>query len=339
MQDCASLRQLAIHRRFRNMRFLLLLGGILLAGSAWAQQPALPGAPQVPVSPPLPPGVVRTSELPTTSVIGRNEVIGQVYNVETIAGTLFNGTLRAATEETLTFDTKELGVVTVQRASLRQLSLLTPEQVRRGFDYVGNGTRMFLAPTARNLRQGEGEVQVIDIFLANINYGITDNVSVGLFVPVIPVVGVPFVAVAPKVSVPISDKFHVGAGILYGFATGVDGSSGSAGVGYGLATYGSADTNITLGLGYGLGSNGVSGSPVGVIGANVRVSRLFSLVNETYIANFDSNGGFGGLAGLRYAAPRFSSSLGMLYFTARNSGGVYPAYLNVAYRFGKVKLR
>ncbi|MFD2221340.1 hypothetical protein [Hymenobacter bucti] len=322
------------------MRFLLLLGGLLVAGSAWAQQPALPGAPQVPASPPTPaPGSVKTAELPVTSVTGRHEVIGQIYSVETAGGTLFNGTLRAATEEELTFETKELGVVTVQRANLRQLSSLTPEQARRGFDYVGNGTRMFIAPTARNLHRGEGEIKVIDIFLTGIDYGITDNVSVGLLVPIIPVVGIPFVAVTPKVSVPLSDKFHVGAGVLYGFATGIDGGSGSGGVGYGLATYGSADTNLTFGLGYGIGSDGIGGSPVGVIGANVRVSRLFSLVNETYLASFDSNSGFGGLAGVRYASPRFSGSLGMLYFTSRNNGGIYPAYLDVAYRFGKVKLR
>lgn len=318
------------------MRFLLLLGGLLVTGAAWAQQPALPGAPQIPASTP---GSVKTSELPETSVTGRHEVIGQVYNVETTGGTLFNGTLRAASEESLTFETKELGTVTLLRANLRQLSSLTPEQARRGFDYVGNGTRMFVAPTARNLHRGEGEIQVIDIFLTGINYGITDNVSVGLLVPIIPVVGIPFVAVTPKVSVPLGDKFHVGAGVLYGFATGIDGGSGSGGVGYGLATYGSADNNLTLGLGYGIGSDGIGGSPVGVIGANVRVSRLFSLVNETYFASFDSNGGVGGLAGVRYASPRFSGSLGMLYFTSRNGGGVYPAYLGVAYRFGKVKLR
>jgi hypothetical protein len=230
-------------------------------------------------------------------------------------------------------------MVTLQRANLRQLSSLTPEQARRGFDYVGNGTRMFIAPTARNLHRGEGDIQVIDIFLTSINYGVTDNISVGLLVPVIPVIGVPFVVVTPKVSVPISDRFRVGAGVLYGFATGIDGTSGSGGVGYGLATYGTADTNLTFGLGYGIGSDGIGGSPVGVIGANVRVSRLFSLVNETYLANFSSDGGFGGLAGLRYASPRFSASLGMLYYTARYDSGVYPAYLDVAFRFGKVKLR
>jgi hypothetical protein len=322
------------------MRFLLSLGGVLLAGAAWAQQPALPGAPQVPATPATSqPGTVRTSELPAASVTGRHEVIGQVYSVETVGGTLFNGTLLAATEETLTFQTKELGTVTLQRASLRQLSPLTASQARRGFDYVGNGTRMFLAPTARNLHRGEGEVQVIDIFVAGVDYGITDHFSIGMLAPIIPAVGVPVVAFTPKVSVPLSDKLHVGAGVLYGFATGIDGTSGSGGVGYGLATYGTADANVTVGLGYGLGSEGVSGSPVGILGANVRLSRLFSLANETYIANFDREGFFGGLAGLRYAAPRFNAGLGLLYFTSRYAGGVYPAYLGVGYRFGKVKLR
>jgi len=277
--------------------------------------------------------------LPSAEVIGHPEVIGQVYSVETIGGTQFSGVLRDATDQTLTFETKELGLITVQRVNLRQLMSQTPEQARRGFDYVGNGTRMFIAPTARNLYQGEGYVQALNIFLLGINYGLTDNISVGLLMPVVPFLGVPALAITPKVSVPVSDKLHVGAGVLYGFATGIAGGSGSAGVGYGLATYGSADTNVTLGLGYGFGSDGIGSTPVGVIGANLRLSRLFSLVNETYIADFGSNGGFGGLAGFRYASPRFSGSLGALYYTVRNDSGIYPAYLDVAYRFGKIKLR
>lgn len=323
--------------------FLLQLGFFsLLAGSAWAQQPvALPGAPQpsvAPASPATVPGRPATA-LPSAEVIGHPEVIGQVYSVETIGGTQFSGVLRDATDQTLTFETKELGLITVQRVNLRQLMSQTPEQARRGFDYVGNGTRMFIAPTARNLYQGEGYVQALNIFLLGINYGLTDNISVGLLVPVVPFLGVPALAITPKVSVPVSDKLHVGAGVLYGFATGIAGGSGSAGVGYGLATYGSADTNVTLGLGYGFGSDGIGSTPVGVIGANLRLSRLFSLVNETYIADFGSSGGFGGLAGFRYASPRFSGSLGALYYTVRNDSGIYPAYLDVAYRFGKIKLR
>ncbi|MGI4740089.1 MAG: hypothetical protein ACRYG7_33380 [Janthinobacterium lividum] len=324
--------------------FLLQLGFFsLLAGSAWAQQPvALPGAPQVPTAPASPATVPGrpAMALPSAEVIGHpGEVIGQTYSIETVGGVQFNGILRAASEESLTFETRELGVVTMQRTSLRQLTNQTPEQARRGFDYVGNSTHMFLAPTARNLHQGEGEAQVINIILGSINYGITDNISVGLLVPVIPFVGIPALAITPKVSVPLTDKLQVGVGVLYGFTTGVFGSSESAGLGYGLATYGTADTNVTLGLGYGFAGGDIGNSPVAVVGANVRLSRLFTLVNETYLASFDNNGGFGGLAGLRYATPRFSGSLGALYYTSRNNSGIYPAYLDVAFRFGKIKLR
>jgi hypothetical protein len=284
---------------------------------------------------------MRTAELPMANVIGHpGEIIGQTYTVETVGGTQFSGILRASTEETLTFETQELGAVTVQRLSLRQLTAQTPEQARRGFNYVGNSTHMFLAPTARNLHQGEGEAQIINIFLAGVNYGITDNISVGLLVPVIPFVGIPALAVTPKVSLPVGDKLRVGAGVLYVFSTGLDAiGRASGGVGYGLATYGTADTNLTLGLGYGFADGSIGRTPVGVLGVNVRLSRLFTLVNETYVASFDNNGGFGGLAGLRYATPRFSGSLGALYYTSHNDTGLYPAYLDVAFRFGKIKLR
>jgi len=327
------------------MRLPLLSGALLLALAARAQQPALPGAPQPPAAPaagpPVPP--MRTAELPAASVIGHpGEVIGQTYTVETVGGTQFNGILRAVSEEALTFETRELGVVTVPRLNLRQLTNQTPEQARRGFSYVGNSTHMFLAPTARNLHQGEAEAQIINIFLGEVNYGITDNISLGLLVPVIPFLGIPAVAITPKVSVPVGDKLRVGAGVLYGFTTGVGlngGDGASGGIGYGLATYGTADTNVTLGLGYGFAGGDIGRSPVGVVGANVRLSRLFTLVNETYLASFDNNGGLGGLAGLRYATPRFSGSLGALYYTSRRDSGIYPAYLDVAFRFGKIKLR
>lgn len=284
---------------------------------------------------------MRTTELPAASVIGHpGEVVGQTYTVETVGGTQFNGILRAVSEESLTFETRELGTVTVPRPSLRQLTNQTPEQARRGYNYVGNSTHMFLAPTARNLHQGEGEAQIINIVVGEVNYGLTDNISLGLAVPVIPFFGIPAVAITPKVSVPLNDKLRVGAGAIYGFTTGLGGSSvESGGVGYGLATYGTADTNFTLGLGYGFAGGNVGSTPVGIIGANVRLSRLFTLVNETYLVSFDTRGGLGGLAGLRYATPRFSGSLGALYFTSRSDGGIYPAYLDVAFRFGKIKLR
>lgn len=256
------------------------------------------------------------------------EIVGRTYSVELRSGSSFTGILRAATPLELEFETKDLGIVRVQRSNVSSFLLLNAEQTRRGYDDVGNGTRMFFAPTARNLRKGEGYVQSIDIFLLGANYGITNNFSVGVLVPVLPGLGLTVFAVTPKFSVPVNDKFNVGAGVLYANAFGYGG-----GIGYGVATYGTADNNVTLGLGYGFGGGEVSNSPVVVVGGALRVARRLSLITETYAAD----GGLAGLIGARVAASRVSGSLGLLYVSGSDIGGVYPAYAEFAYRFGKIK--
>lgn len=315
------------------MRLFLCQVGLLglLAAPAWAQQPVLPSAPQPTTSPstapPVPTLAVPDNMAPTEP---RIEIVGQSYSVELKSGTNFLGKLLTTTSQELTFETKDLGTVTVQRANLRQLTLLTSQQASRGFDDVGNGTRMFFAPTARGLRRGEGYVQDIDIILAGVNYGVTDNFSVGLLVPIIPNSGLTIVAITPKISAPITDKLSLGVGALYAVVTGFN-DSATGGIGYGVATYGTSDSNVTFGLGYGFAKGGVSSSPVAVVGGNLRVSRRLFLVDETYIAS----GGVAGLLGLRVAAARASGSIGVLY----SGQEVVPAYLEFAYRFGKTVVR
>ncbi|UOQ78847.1 hypothetical protein MUN84_10125 [Hymenobacter sp. 5516J-16] len=266
-----------------------------------------------------------------TGSAGPSEVVGKSYSVELRSGTSFIGVLVASRPTELEFTTAELGKVVVQRNNIRQIVELSATQVQRGYESVGNGTRLFFAPTARNLRRGEGYVQNIDIFLLGANYGVTDHFSVGLLVPIIPGFGAGLLAITPKVSIPVSEKFHLGAGVLYARAFGLFSSGGGgAGVGYGVATVGSADNNATLGLGYGF-ADADEGAPVVMLGGTTRISRRFSLLNETYIFGED----FVGLIGARVAASRVSGSLGFLYGV--NGGRIYPAYAEVAYRFGRVK--
>ena len=258
--------------------------------------------------------------------------LGATYAVELISGASFIGVLVAQRQQELDFTTSDLGRITIQRESIRRLELLSATQRRRGWEPIGNGTRLFFAPTARNLRKGEGYVQDIDILLVGINYGISDNVSVGLLAP-IPLGGINFnvFALTPKVSFKVNEQLHVGGGVLYAFA---DGDNG--GVAYGLATYGSADNNVTLGLGYGVSNFSVSSSPVVVLGGMTRLSRRFSLLNESYVGgNY-----LAGLAGLRVSAARLSGSLGLLYATDFGGGNrirFVPAFLEFSYRFGRVQ--
>ena len=261
-----------------------------------------------------------------TGRIGTPDSLGQMYSVELRTGTSFIGQLVARRAGEYEFQTTDLGRITVQQANIKSMQPLTSDQAGKGWEPVGNGTRIFFAPTARTLRKGEGYVQDIDIIFLGANYGITDNISMGVLVPIIPGSGFTVVALTPKVGFSVTEKFSAGGGVLFAsdFET-------SGGIAYGVGTYGSADQNVTLGLGYLFAEGEVESSPVVVVGGATRVSRRLSLLNETYF--FD--GGLLGLAGIRIAATRISGSLGILYGT--DVGGIYPAYLEVAYRFGKVK--
>ncbi|NVO85716.1 hypothetical protein [Hymenobacter terrestris] len=258
-------------------------------------------------------------------------LLDATYSVELLTGNSFIGVLKAQRANELDFQTIDLGLLTIRKADIKNLELLTATQQRRGWAPVGNGTRIFFAPTARSLRQGEGYVQNVSIFLLGANYGITDNFSMGVLIPILPGSGFTGLALTPKLTLPISEQFRAGFGALY-FIT----SEGSAGVAYGAATYGSADSNATLGVGYLVSSDGIATtSPVVVVGGATRISRRVSLLSETYFVN----GGLGGLAGARISGSRISGSLGFLYAQgyAQELGYIVPAYGEVTYRFGKTK--
>ncbi|GAC1367350.1 MAG: hypothetical protein NVSMB30_01230 [Hymenobacter sp.] len=321
----------------------MLKSAALLTGFFFVAVPAavvraqvLPPSPNVPAAAaPLPAGV---------------EIIGSSYSVELISGNAFIGLLRAATPDELEFETKDLGVVHVQRRNLKQLLPLTPEQTRRGWDDVGNGNRLFFGPTARNLRRGEGYVQDLELFLLSANYGLTDHVSLGLMASIVPAAGsYNFIGLTPKVSFRTSEKVHVGAGALL-----LINRQGAFGVTYANATYGSADRNLTTGLGYAYtGGGGFASAPVLMLGGGARVSRRLALMSETYfVRNRDSYGtatGVFGIGGLRFVAPRFSGGLGVAYVYANyqdsgtgnlnfrfDNGSAYP-FAEVTVRFGKIK--
>jgi hypothetical protein len=278
------------------------------------------------------------------------EMLGRSYSVEVRSGNRFVGVLQAATAETLDFDTPDLGRVHVLRGNLKELVLLNAEQARKGHDYIGNGERLFFGPTARNLRKGEGSVQDIDVFLLTANYGFTDNFSLGVIATFIPQAGTDnLVGLTPKASVPLSSNVRVGVGALALFRGGQ-----TAGVTYANATVGSADNNLTGGLGFGFGSGGFGSTPVFMVGGATRVGKRISLVDETYIVHSGSrNGtlsatGVAGIAGVRVTWPRISGGLGLAYVglnyndtyssgSISNTNGQVLPYLDVAFRFGGVK--
>ena len=289
-------------------------------------------------------------------------LLGRTYRVETVQGTTFTGMLVSMSLTRLEFNTQEMGQVSLERTQLRRAELqgLLQASTKPGYFDIGNGNRLFFAPTARGLRKGEATLQSVNLYLVGLNYGLTDNISVGGYVSLIPGLSPneQFLVLTPKLSFPINEKLHVGAGLLYvrvpdfGFNNnGGNSNSTGAGIGYGALTYGSADDNFTFGLGYGFVAGEIGSTPVLQVGGQKRVSRRVSLVSENYIIA-DSRAGLGGLYGVKINWRRTSLGLGALYvygfgyeddFNGRNSGRpgygfstyVLPVYYDFTFRFGK----
>lgn len=282
---------------------------------------------------------------PAAATTAPSEIVGQAYSVEVLSGTAFTGVLATTGPEELSFQTKDLGIVTIKRANIRQLTALTAEQTQKGYDYQGNGNRLFFAPTARNLRKGEGTVQSIDIFLMGVNYGITDNLSMGALFTWIPGAGSDnLFALTPKASFAAGEKTRIGAGALIFFQGGTNFT-----LAYGNATYGSADNNLTAGVGYAFVGGNYVNTPVFMLGGAKRISRRVSLLNETYILNvsdsYERSTLVGGIAGVRVSGQRLSGGLGLMYGfysysnprysgDSFNDSGALP-FAEVTYRFGK----
>jgi len=197
----------------------------------------------------------------------------------------------------------------------------------------------------------------VNLFLLGVNFGITDNFSLGGYVSVAPGVSPTdqFLLLTPKVNFPIREKLNVGAGLLYVRVPDFDSNGNSrsigAGIGYGALTFGGADSNFTVGLGYGFASREIGSAPVMLLGGQTRVSRRISLVSENYIIA-DSEAGMAGLYGIKINWRRTSLGLGALYaieynnqdyYTGGlNTGGpsgfttyILPVYYDFTFRFGK----
>ena len=310
-----------------------------------------------------------TSPAPSAPATTNEYLLGRTYRVETTKGTTFTGNLVGLSLNGLEFESQELGHISVERDQVRRAELQgeAPGKTKSGYYDIGNGTRIFNAPTGRGLRKGEGTIQTTYLFFVGGEYGITNNFSLGATVSLIP--GLPLsqqaFVISPKFTAPVSEKVHVGAGVIYANIPFDESDSGGAGIGYGSLTYGGAENNLTLGIGYGFTSGEIGSTPVFQLGGQKRISRRISLLSENYIVA-DSRAGMGGLYGVKFNWRR--TSLGVaaayayifghdeqdVYYTYNPNTGmntpqvinrrvegefgssyIIPVYLDFAFRFGK----
>jgi hypothetical protein len=140
-------------------------------------------------------------------------------------------------------------------------------------------------PTGISLKKGEGNYQNLMVGLNSVQYGITNNFSIGGGLEIISLVstGNPlFVYIQPKLSYSLSNNLHVSGGV-YLFGTGGSFSSNSAifALPFANLTYGNRDNNVTFGTFF--STQGNQSGQLFLLSGQVRAARKFSLVGEAYI--------------------------------------------------------
>ena len=184
-----------------------------------------------------------------------------------------------------------LGKVTVEIARIKTIRTLPASAMKNGDFWFPNpnNTRLYLSPTARMLKQGEGYFQNIWLFFNGVAVGITDNITIGGGMSVFPTddfLSDNIFYLTPKIGVHAGSNVDLAVGALYiflPFDDGFDDGSNSAGILYGVATLGDDNHNLTGGLGYGFANGELADSPVMMLGGEYRLGKRISFVSENWI--------------------------------------------------------
>jgi hypothetical protein len=237
-----------------------------------------------------------------------------VQIIETIDGSTIMGRITVIEDDKIQFET-DIGIIAVETFKIKEIKEVPISQFIGGSYWFPNpnDTRLLFAPTARCLKGGEGYFADYYLFFPMIAYGITDNITIAGGVSIFPWIGIEnnLFYLMPKLGFAIGEKFNIAAGALLVKAPSFDDdSSPTVGICYGVATAGSANSNLTAGIGFGYVDWEFEDTPMLMLGGQHRVSRRLSLVTE----NWMSPGMDQPLVslGLRFFGEKLSVDLGMV---------------------------
>ncbi|MDQ3045928.1 MAG: hypothetical protein M3R27_00140 [Bacteroidota bacterium] len=268
-------------------------------------------------------------------------------------GSIITGKIINKTEKETIVETKDLGIVVLQQYKIREVRELEEATITDGgkiWFKNPNCTRYLFAPSAMALKKGEGYYQNIYGLGNAVNYGLTDNFTIGGGL-VGPLGGY----VNAKVGINLGEYLNVGAGAIAGNGFfPVNGDNLGMGLGFAVVTVGNFDHNITVGAGYGFlnagGTTDAMEKPLYVINGMARVGKKFALVTENWVVNVQGdpfNRGFESDShyetffsyAFRYMGQRSTLDAGFLNTPGLIEQGWYVGipYIGFVIRFGNYK--
>ena len=241
-----------------------------------------------------------------------------VHALTLIDGSRIIGRITSVTADSVRI-ASAVASVTVARRTVRQVSQYPAKALRNGELWADNphATRLIFGPTAIPLRKGEGYFSDFWIFLISSAVGVTDRFTIGGGMSLIPGIDINenIFFILPKLTVVSRPTFTLAVGGLaahVGIGSSDDLSvndNRSLGVLYGVATTGSRESNLSLGVGWGYVGGALSERPVVTLGGQHRVSRRIALISENWFLPFDDSNGSVVSYGLRFIGEKIAVDL------------------------------
>jgi hypothetical protein len=287
------------------------------------------------------------------------DTAGVLVRIELSDGSVFVGTVVREDEQQVVLRTRAGAEVAIPTDKIRRREPFAGRvDGDRVIRFDPNRTRLLFSPTARPLGAGQGYFAVYELFVPFIAGGLTDRVSLAGGTVLLPGAFGRVLYVAPKVTLVDRPRLAVAlGGVGLGVALGDDddvGAWGTAGIGYGLVTYGGPERAVTVGVGFAaVEGEGGSGALV-MLGGETQVSNAIKLLTENYVIPYESTTTvcpFGGpctstteteyevvvSAGIRFFGEQLAADFALWTSPALLDEGAFPFFpwLGFAYNFGR----
>jgi hypothetical protein len=205
-----------------------------------------------------------------------------IYTLETPDGNSIDGKVVLRDSVSLFFKTLSGIELKIPLSSITSLKPTKGEVVNgKYYRQDPNQSRLFISPTARPLKSGNGYFSNNELFFPMIAFGIGDYVSAAGGMSIFPGSSDQLLYLNLKVTPVQVKNVDIAFGLLYAGLT--NGESGMGGIGYLVGTFGSTEAALTSGIGFGFSGEGIGENPVIMLGGELRLSNSMKFISENWI--------------------------------------------------------
>ncbi len=268
-----------------------------------------------------------------TPLFGQPSAAARDSTVERITleeGTVLVGYVVQEDAGTIQFVTLSGMTLEVEKRQIRKREQLSGKMIQgRFWRDDPNSTRLFFGPTARPLKAGQGYFSVIQIFFPFAAVGVTDFIAIGGGVSLIPGVSSQLVYLAPKITPVSTEEFSLSGGVLY---LALPDNEEDAGIAYGVSSFGSSNSSLSFGLGWGFSGDDFADKPIIYMGGELRISPAMKLLSENWFIP-DSDVDFTSF-GVRFFGEHLAADIALVYPLGADTKG-FPFFplVGFAYNF------